>query len=82
LYIQLVLLASIVVIAGAPTQTFCYSKAMANIIDRSDIGVSLDETDDTVTLTVDGEVTLFNGDARLITGANRAREIITERDSN
>lgn len=55
---------------------------MANIIDRSDIGVSLDETDDTVTLTVDGEVTLFNGDARLITGANRAREIITERDSN
>lgn len=82
MYIQLVLLASIVVIAGAPTQTFCYSKAMANIIDRSDIGVSLDETDDTVTLTVDGEVTLFNGDARLITGANRAREIITERDSN
>lgn len=54
---------------------------MANIIDRSDIGVSLDETDDTVTLTVDGEVTLFN-DARLISGANRAREIIFERDSN
>jgi len=38
----------VVVIAGAPTQTFC----------------------------------TFNGDARLISGANRAREIIFERDSN
>ena len=33
------------------------------------------------TLTVDDEVLTFNGDARLISGANRAREIIFERDS-
>ena len=31
---------------------------------------------------LDDEVLTFNGDARLISGANRAREIITERDSN
>jgi len=47
-YSNIAIFAKIVVVAGAPTQTFCYSKAMANIIDRSDIGVSLDETDDTV----------------------------------